>query len=136
MIIEKYIANVIDADIYLAIGTFKQAQAFSTILLDEVIDWEDAMWLCLTNWKKVICFVIEENCKKEDYVETLNHEIIHWVHYLLDYIWHDLSWWEWNEMVAYYMSYFIERWTEFLDSLKIKDGMKSKSSRKWLKRVS
>lgn len=134
----KHEAKELEANIYFCVWTFKEAQSFCEKLFKEDLEedefWE-VRWLCVTDKRNIACFVLTDICKKDDYKKVMMHEVVHWVHYLLDYIGHPMDYDNGTEMVAYYMSYYIEKWMEFLDELKKKDG-KSKSKRKWLKRVS
>lgn len=137
MKITKHEAKELDANIYLCMWTFKEAQTFCSKLFEEELEKDeywDVRWVCVTNKRNIACFVLTDNCEKKDYKGVMIHEVIHWIHYLLDYIGHPMDYDNWTEMVAYYMSYYIEKWMEFLDWLNKKNG-ESKSKRKWLKRV-
>lgn len=130
--------NELETNIYFWIWSFKELKTLSNTLLKEDLDEEEywnVRWLCVSHERNIICYIIEENTDKKDYRWVLLHEIIHWVHYILDYIWHGLTYDEWTEILAYYTVYYIKQWLEFLDYVKKKDA-KSKSNRKWLKGVS
>ena len=111
----------IEADIYFFLWKFEQLKKIlDTIMPNE--DCEDKLWkcqwVCFTDKRKVVCCVLEDNCKKADFEKVLNHEIIHWIHYLMEYLWHGMWYDGWAEMFAYYTAYRIEKWKEFLSGKK------------------
>jgi hypothetical protein len=129
MKISKHTSNELEANIYLCLGTFKEIQTFCKTLIKEELSEEEyweVRWLCITEKRNIICSVITDNAPKIQYQDVLNHEIVHWVHYLLDYIWHPLDYDSWTEMLAYYISYYIKKWNEFLLWLRKKKKSKKK----------
>lgn len=123
MKLQKFVANEIEKNIYFCIWTFKQIQLLSDKLLKEELSHDEfwsVKWLCLTEKNNILCCVITDNCPAKDYQHTLNHEIVHWVHYMLDYIWHWLEYDWWTEILAYYTSYYVKQWDKFLHELRKK----------------
>lgn len=129
MKIIKHTMNELEANIYLCIGTFKDIQKLGKELMDDELDEETywkVKWVTLTEKRNIICSVLTDNCPKKLYQWILDHEIVHWVHYILDYIWHSLDYDHWTEILAYYTSYYLLKWREFLQSLKTKKKKKKK----------
>jgi hypothetical protein len=123
MKIKHLVANEIEKDIYFCVWTFKEIQTLSDKLLKDKLskdDYWEVKWLCLTEKSNIMCCVVTDNCPVKQYNNVLNHEIVHGVHYMLDYIWHWLDYDWWTEILAYYTSYYVKQWAEFISSLKKK----------------
>lgn len=138
MKIKKLISNELEKTIYLCVWTFKEIQSFSKITMNDELNKEEywsVRWLCITNKSNVMCCVLTDNCTKQEYRPVLIHEILHWVHYILDYVWQPMDYDSSTEMLAYYGSYYVEKWIEFLSWLKKlawkrKKGLQTKIEKK------
>jgi hypothetical protein len=123
--------NELCADLYMVVWTFKEikdvcVKSWFTELEDEY--WE-SKWICITkNSKVMVCVLTENNKTQLEYHRTLMHELIHAVHYVFDYKWFDLSYDHWTENLAYFMSYYIEQWDNFLANIRKKKWIKKKKN--------
>ena len=111
--------NEFETNISLCIWTYKEIKSFAKMLFEDELDDEEysmVKWVCLTLKKNIACCVITDNCKKKEYEDIIIHEIVHWVHYIIDYLWHPTNY-DWTELFAYYMSYYIKKWIEFIKKI-------------------
>ena len=132
MHLQKNKQEEFSADIYFFLWTFKEYKKVSMFIhwteLDDEEFWT-VRWVCDFNRRKIVCCVFTDNTKYSTYKWVLTHEIIHWIHYLLEYV---DCWWDFEhtaEIVAYFTTYRIEKWTEFLSSIK-----KNARKRNWIKK--
>jgi len=122
--------NELCVDLYMFVWTFKEAQSIckASWFSDLEEEYAETKWICITKNSKILACVFTENNKnKKDWYRTLMHELIHAVHYVFDYKWFDLSYDHWTENLAYYMSYYIEQWDEFLSTILKKKWKKKKN---------
>lgn len=133
MKIKKLVMNELRANMYFVVWTFKEIQKMSTTLMwDDLSEWgyDVCKWVCITHLSNMMCCVITDNTKKAMYQSSLNHEIIHWVHYILDYKQFDTSYDHWTENLAYFIEYYIEQWTKFLHEINKKKPWQIKIKKK------
>lgn len=126
MKLKKLIMNELEKELYLWVWTYKDVKAFAKLVFEEDLDdeeYSEIKWICLTKKSVVGCFVITDNTNEVNYSKVLNHEISHWVHYVLDYIWHPMDY-SGTEILAYYVSYYIKQWDIFLHELRKKKKKK------------
>lgn len=119
MKIKKLRLNELCADLFLIVWTFKEVKdvCVKSKFAELEDEYSECKWICITKESKMMACVFTENTKKDDYKRTMTHEIIHAIHYVLDYKQFDISYDNWTENLAYFMSYYIEEWNKFLDEL-------------------
>ena len=133
MKLKKFNLSVFWATLYMCVWNFKQIQSFNELSMDYELTKETdghIKWICTAKKKLMVCSIITDNCTKDEYTRILLHEVFHWLHYIFDYLWIDMSY-DNTENFAYYLDYYYNEIVKFLGEIEKSENKKQKQKDKW-----